>query len=75
MLRSPITYTRIDVARDCDVQYWAERWGVPAFEIRRAVDRAGPLLADVERSLTSRRPTISARVDGQRMGRRSDGTD
>jgi hypothetical protein len=73
MARSPNTYTRINVERDCDVQYWAERWRVPAFEIRRAVDRAGPLLPDVERSLRSFRPTFTAPADGQRTGGRRDG--
>ena len=64
MLRYPITHTRIDIERDCEVLYWAERWRVPAFEIRRAVDRAGPVLADVERSLKSWRPTFTS-VDGR----------
>jgi hypothetical protein len=48
--------TRIDAQRESEIAYFAEQWRVPAFEIRRAIDRVGPLLADVERCVKSWRP-------------------
>ena len=66
MRRVSITAMRIE--READLHYWAERWGVPTFEIRRAVDRAGPALADVRKCLQTFRPSfrVEETVSGTR---------
>jgi hypothetical protein len=57
-----ITDQRIDVDRESELHYWAERWRVPVFEIRRAVDRAGPRVSDVQKCLKSFR--LASRAGG-----------
>src|SRR5688572_1989846 len=58
-LRGPAMPHRSDdlshITRDWELHYWADRWGVPVCEVRRAMDRAGPRVADVARCLNGLR--------------------
>jgi len=47
-------HVHIDVGRDDDVRYWAERFAVDAPTLRRAVAAVGPLAYAVERFLEAR---------------------
>lgn len=58
MRRESVDQLRINVERESDLHYWADRWGVPTFELRRAVDRAGPVIADVQKCLKTFRPGL-----------------
>jgi hypothetical protein len=42
----------IDIARDREVEYWAQRLEVSPQALKRAVLRAGPVLKDVQRHLS-----------------------
>jgi hypothetical protein len=42
---------RINVDQDHELRYWAEKFGVPLDELRKAVQAAGPMMRDVQRHL------------------------
>jgi hypothetical protein len=42
---------RIDVSQDYECRFWAEKFGVSADELKRAVQKVGPMADDVARSL------------------------
>jgi hypothetical protein len=50
-IRSGADRTRIDVSEDYECRYWSERFGVSADELKRAVQKVGPMAADVQREL------------------------
>ena len=46
---------RINVERDHEVRYWADKFGVTADEVRSAVKAAGPMVKDVRQRLGAHR--------------------
>ncbi|HEY6027005.1 MAG TPA: DUF3606 domain-containing protein [Pseudolabrys sp.] len=42
---------RIDVSEDYECRYWSEKFGVSADELKRTVERVGPMADDVARAL------------------------
>jgi hypothetical protein len=44
---------RINMNQDHEVRYWTERFGVSKEKLQQAVDRAGPMVKDVERELSA----------------------
>jgi hypothetical protein len=42
---------RIDVSEDYECRYWSEKFGVSADELKRTVERVGPMADDVARVL------------------------
>lgn len=42
---------RINVNEDYECRYWSEKFGVTADELKRAVEKAGPMADDVARAL------------------------
>ena len=42
---------RLDPRSDKDLNYWAERMGVPKDELRRAAELAGPRIGDIRQHL------------------------
>mgnify|MGYP001600914043 CR=1 FL=1 len=42
---------RIDVSVDYEGRYWSEKFGVSADELKRTVERVGPMADDVARAL------------------------
>ena len=42
---------RINVNEDYELRYWTEKFGVSADELKRAVERVGPMAEDVARAL------------------------
>jgi len=42
---------RIDVSENYECRYWSERFGISADELKRAVERVGPMVDDVARAL------------------------
>jgi hypothetical protein len=42
---------RIDVNEDYECRYWSEKFGVSADELKRAVQKVGPMADDVARAL------------------------
>ena len=42
---------RINVNEDYECRYWSERFGVSPEELKRAVERVGPMADDVARAL------------------------
>ena len=42
---------RINVEQEHEVRYWSEKLGVSRDQLRQAVQRAGPLVKDVQRHL------------------------
>ena len=43
---------RIDVREDYECRYWSEKFGVSADELKRTVERVGPMADDVARALS-----------------------
>lgn len=43
--------SRINTSEDYEVQDWADKFGVSKDALREAVERVGPMAADVERDL------------------------
>ena len=52
--RGPRDRSRIDIHEKYEVEYWTKKFGVTEEELRRAVERAGTSVADVERELKNR---------------------
>ena len=42
---------RINTSEDHEVRYWSEKFGVSADELKRAVQKVGPMADDVARQL------------------------
>ena len=42
---------RINVNEDYELRYWTEKFGVSADELKRVVERVGPMAEDVARAL------------------------
>lgn len=42
---------RINVEQQHEVQYWSEKFGVTPGQLREAVEKAGPMAADVRKEL------------------------
>jgi hypothetical protein len=42
---------RINVNEDYELRYWTEKFGVSAEDLKRAVERVGPMADDVARAL------------------------
>ena len=45
---------RINLGEDYEVRDWAKKFGVSEAELRSAVDKVGPMAADVEREIKGR---------------------
>ena len=42
---------RININEDYECRYWSEKFGVSADELKRTVERVGPMANDVARAL------------------------
>ena len=42
---------RINVEQEHEVRYWAEKFGISGEQLKQAVQRAGPMVRDVQRHL------------------------
>jgi hypothetical protein len=42
---------RINPAEDYEIRYWSDRLGVTPEELKKAVERVGPMVTDVEKAL------------------------
>jgi hypothetical protein len=42
---------RISMNEAYEVEYWTEKWGVTRERLQEAVNKVGPMVADVEREL------------------------
>jgi hypothetical protein len=49
---APQDAQRINMSQDHEVRYWTERFGVSRDKLQQSVDRAGPMVKDVERELS-----------------------
>ena len=49
--RHPSDPTRVSLAEEWEVRWWCDKFGCTEVALRRAVDRAGPTAAAVERDL------------------------
>lgn len=45
----------IDPSRECEIRDWAKKFGVTENALRRAVERVGVMVVDVQRELGGRR--------------------
>jgi hypothetical protein len=52
-LRSGQDRTRVNVNPDHELRYWTHKWGVSRDELRAAVAKVGPMVADLERHFAS----------------------
>ena len=43
--------SRINMEEDYEVEYWTKRFGVSREQLKRAVEKAGPMVEDVQREL------------------------
>jgi hypothetical protein len=62
---------RIDVNRNSEIVYWAERFGITRAQLIAAVAAAGPVAEDVERFLhrsRTERPRDPRREASRRLG-------
>jgi hypothetical protein len=48
---------RIDVSQDHECRYWSTKWNITPEELKRAVDKAGPMVKDVARELGKAAPS------------------
>ena len=46
--------SRINIQQPYEVDYWSKELGVTKEQLRAAVERAGPMVADVRRNLQQR---------------------
>ena len=49
--RGPADRTRINPSEDYEVDYWSKRFGVSREQLTHAIQRVGPMVADVQREL------------------------
>ena len=42
---------RIDVSQEHECRYWSEKFGISPYELKQAVQAAGPIVGDVARHL------------------------
>jgi len=42
---------RVNVHEKYELQYWTERFGVSADELKRAAEKVGPMVRDIEKEL------------------------
>jgi len=49
--RGPQDRSRVNVEQEYERRYWAEKWSVSEDELRQAVEKVGPMAADVAREL------------------------
>ena len=59
-LRGGQDRTRVNVNQDYEARYWASKWGISQDELRTAVAKVGPLVADLERHFAARSTTRSS---------------
>lgn len=52
--RGPADRARVNVHEDYEVQYWSKKFGVSADQLRAAVEKVGPMAADVEKQLAKK---------------------
>lgn len=50
-IQGPQDRARVNVNEDYEVRYWTQRFNCTPKELREAVKRVGPMVADVERAL------------------------
>ncbi len=43
--------TRININEPYEVQYWSEKFGISAAQLKKIVEAAGPMVADVEKQI------------------------
>lgn len=53
-LKGPHDRTRIDVHRPAELRHWVRELGLPADQIKQAVQAVGPVLVDVRAFLRQR---------------------
>jgi hypothetical protein len=49
--RGPADRSRININEDYEVQYWTDKFGVTPDELKKAVEKVGPMAADVKNEL------------------------
>jgi hypothetical protein len=42
---------RIDVSEEHECRYWTDKWNISPEELKRAVEKVGPMVKDVQREL------------------------
>jgi hypothetical protein len=48
---------RVNVNQEHELRYWSDRFGVTPEQLRRVVDRVGPMADDVERAIAGSKAT------------------
>lgn len=48
---------RINVHQDHELRYWSEKFGVSHEQLKRVVERVGPMADDVQRALSASKQT------------------
>ena len=48
---------RINVSQDHELHYWSQKLGVSPEQLKRVVDRVGPMADDVERAISCSKQT------------------
>ena len=43
--------SRVNINEDHELDYWTKRFGCSRDQLKRAVEKAGPMVADVQREL------------------------
>lgn len=49
--RGPADRARVNIHEDHELRYWTEKFGVTENALKAAVDRVGPMAADVAKAL------------------------
>lgn len=49
--RGPADRARVNINEDHELRYWSEKFGVTENTLKAAVDRVGPMAADVAKAL------------------------
>ena len=52
-VRSGQDRLRVNVNQDHELRYWSQKWGISQDQLRAAVGKVGPMVADLERHFTS----------------------
>lgn len=49
--RGPADRSRVNTSEDYEVQYWSKKFGVSAEELKKAVEKVGPMADNVQKEL------------------------
>ena len=57
---APQDAQRVNVNQEHELRYWSQKFGVSAEQLRKVVNRVGPMADDVERAISGSKADVSS---------------